>query len=342
MDGVKAIRFKVDQANADRYHAAVSARLRGFVVSEDLQEAFYELGLNSQALIDHVATLPHDSIIVAGHYFQSLVPSAINAHPGRIFAIPAFHDEPEFYWRPIARMVNNARKILFLSEEEKDLAIRAYGPTGGRKVIEAPVVGLGVDLSRDISAVLKDKSALTRTLSRFDLPNMYLVYVGRIEGGKGLSYLMPWIDSFNARRTANGKFPIPLLLIGSGPPDVVPSSPFLRVLGYLAEEDKVAVMSGAIALVNPSMLESFSYVVMEAWLAGIAVLVPTSCAVTSGHVYRCNGGIVFENEKAFCDGIEALLDRDTRSEMASRGRRYVQANFRWPDVTDRILRAILQ
>lgn len=339
--GIRVRRFPVDQTDPGLYHAAVSARIHGQPVSVELQNAFFQLGINSQALIQYVGSLPPQAIIIAGTYFQSLVPSVINAHPGRIVALPAFHDEPEFYWAPIGEMVVNARQTLFLSEEEKDLAIRAYGHKAGRKLVESPVVGLGVELPRSVEAALHDKDFLSKTVQEFKLPDQYLVYVGRIEGGKGLSYLMPWMIRLNESRIALGNAPFPLVLVGDGPPDVVPNSPFLRNLGYLSEEKKMAVIRRSIALINPSALESFSYVVMEAWLAGTPVLVPKGCAVTAGHVARCGGGLVFEDEIHFAVQIENLLQPGAREAMVTKGRKYVRAHFRWPDVMDRILRAVL-
>src|SRR5580692_7968394 len=46
VDGVTVLRFPVDQSNPDLYHAAVSARIHGQPVSEELQDAFFHLGLN--------------------------------------------------------------------------------------------------------------------------------------------------------------------------------------------------------------------------------------------------------------------------------------------------------
>jgi glycosyltransferase involved in cell wall biosynthesis len=342
VNGVRVLRFPVDQSNPDLYHAAVSARIQGQPVSEELQDGFFRVGLNSQALVHYLSSIPSDAIVIAGTYFQSLVPTVINAYPGRVVALPAFHDEPEFYWAPIGRLVKNARQILFLSDEEKDLAIRAYGITAGRKVVEAPVVGLGAELSTATETILADDRALATLVSQFALPTQYLVYVGRIEPGKGLSYLMPWVISLNERRLANGLSAIPLVLVGDGPPDVVPKSPFLIPLGYRTEDEKTAVVKRSMGLVNPSTLESFSYVVMEAWLVGTPVLVPKACAVTAGHVDRCGGGVVFDGEEDFYKRVEDLFDDDQRSDLAARGRRYVRNGFRWPDVMDRILRAVLQ
>jgi glycosyltransferase involved in cell wall biosynthesis len=133
----------------------------------------------------------------------------------------------------------------------------------------------------------------------------------------------------------------PLVLVGEGPPGVVPESPWLIKPGYLPEEDKFAVIRQSIALINPSMLESFSYVVMEAWLSGAPVLVPQECAVTAGHVHRCGGGLIYADEVDFVRQIQRLFEPGLREDMAARGFKYVRTHFRWPDVMDRILRAVL-
>jgi glycosyltransferase involved in cell wall biosynthesis len=340
-DGIRVSRFQVDQSDPALYHAAVLARTHGQKVSIELQRAFFQHGLNSQALIRYVDSLPSEAVVIAGTYFQSLVPSIINAHPGRVIVLPAFHDEPEFYWAPIGDMVINSRKILFLSEEEKDLAIRVYGHKAGQRLVESPVIGLGVELPRRMETLLNDADFLQQTFSRLGLPDRYLVYVGRLEGGKGLSYLMPWVMSMNEDLSSRGAQPIYLVLVGEGPPGVVPESPWLIKPGYLKEEDKYAVIRQSIALVNPSILESFSYVVMEAWLSGTPVLVPQGCAVTAGHVLRSGGGLIFTDEVDFVCQTQRLLEPGLRDEMASRGLKYVRTHFRWPDVMDRILRAVL-
>jgi glycosyltransferase involved in cell wall biosynthesis len=342
VNGARVIRFPVDQENADLYHAAVSARIKGQSVSAELQEAFFRLGLNSQALIRYVRALPQEAVIIAGHYFQALVPSVINAIPGRIVALPAFHDEPEFYWKPIEQLIGNSRQLLFISEEEKDLAIRTYGQRIGRKVMASPVVGLGVDLPAGIETRLQDSGFIASAKAELRLPSLYLIYVGRIEAGKGLSYLIPWILTLNERLQASGRPPVPLVLVGEGPPDVVPESPFLIKLGFLSDEYKLFAIKQSIALINPSTLESFSYVVMESWLMEAPVLVPRGCAVTAGHVRRCGGGLIFDSEEDFVRQVEVLVQSRLSNAMGVRGSAYVRANFRWSEVMDRVLRAVLK
>jgi glycosyltransferase involved in cell wall biosynthesis len=75
---------------------------------------------------------------------------------------------------------------------------------------------------------------------------------------------------------------------------------------------------------------------MEAWLAGLPVVVNGRCGVTVDHARRSGGGLWFDGYASF----EAVLDRlvgDARSRaaLASAGRQYVNREYRWPVVTDR-------
>jgi glycosyltransferase involved in cell wall biosynthesis len=340
IQGVRIIRFPVSATDPAPYHLAVRHRLEAKEVGDELQEAFFERGLNSDELIDYVGAISMESKVIAGPYFQSLVPTLVNRFPGRIDVLPAFHDEPEFRWKPISRLVSNARQLLFLTEEEKALAIRVHGNAGGRNLVESPVVGLGVE----VPAELSDDRALTDARSaarkRLDVEAGYFLYVGRIEEGKGLAYLIPWFSRWWQHRVRTGQAAPPLVLAGAGTQTLIPESPAFRYAGFLSDREKFGLMAGAIGLINPSRYESFSYVIMESWLAGRPVIVPAECAVTSGHCKRAEGGFVFQSEEQLGRCLEGLLDDSLANELGANGSRYVRRNYSWPDVADRILCAL--
>lgn len=340
IDGVRTIRFPVSAADPAPYHLAVRRRLDGMEVEDDLQEAFFTRGLNSEALIDYVGTRSGESRIVAGPYFQSLVPTLVNRYPGRVDVLPAFHDEPEFRWKPISRLVSNARQLLFLTEEEKALAIRVHGKAGGRNLVEAPVVGLGVEVPAELGDHLGLAEARSAARKRLDLSEGYFLYVGRIEEGKGLAYLIPWFSRWWQHRARTGQEAPPLVLAGAGNPTLIPKSPAFHYAGFLADGEKCGLMAGAIGLINPSRYESFSYVIMESWLAGRPVIVPAECAVTRAHCERADGGLVFRSEEEFGRCLESLLEDSRATELGANGSRYARRNYSWPDVADRFLRAL--
>jgi glycosyltransferase involved in cell wall biosynthesis len=159
----------------------------------------------------------------------------------------------------------------------------------------------------------------------------YLLCLGRVDEGKGTAVLARFFVAYKRRR------PGPLALVFAGP--VVhppPAHPDIVTTGVLSEPEKWSALSGALALVNPSVHESFSIVALEAWAVGRPVLVNARCGPTAEHARRSGGGLAF----AGYAGFEAAVDRlaaDARAAAAlgAEGRSYVERAFAWPSVTAR-------
>jgi glycosyltransferase involved in cell wall biosynthesis len=77
-------------------------------------------------------------------------------------------------------------------------------------------------------------------------------------------------------------------------------------------------------------------VVAEAWSAGTPVVVNAACAATVEHCRRSGGGLTFAGYGEFEVAVDLLSgDGRVRTELAGRGRAYVDRWFRWPRVIDR-------
>ena len=75
------------------------------------------------------------------------------------------------------------------------------------------------------------------------------------------------------------RHPGPLALVFVGPVSVKLSPhPDIVVMGAVDEADKWDIARDAAVAVSPSALESFSLVVLEAWMDGLPVLVNGACA----------------------------------------------------------------
>jgi glycosyltransferase involved in cell wall biosynthesis len=99
--------------------------------------------------------------------------------------------------------------------------------------------------------------------------------------------------------------------------------------------------AGALALVQPSVNESFSRVVMESWLNEVPVLVHADCAVTVGHCRRSGGGFWFRDWPEFAEAAGRLAgDPALRRRLGAAGRRYVLAECSWDVVCARIVQAV--
>jgi glycosyltransferase involved in cell wall biosynthesis len=110
-----------------------------------------------------------------------------------------------------------------------------------------------------------------------------------------------------------------------------------------------AVKAGAMAacrfLIAPGGQESFSLVMLEAWLAGRPVMVNGRCAPTVEQCRRSRGGIWFDSYGDFEVAVERLLgDESLCRSLAAAGNEYTKRTFSWESIVaryERLTSAIL-
>jgi glycosyltransferase involved in cell wall biosynthesis len=87
--------------------------------------------------------------------------------------------------------------------------------------------------------------------------------------------------------------------------------------------------------------ESFSIIIMEAWLCKSPVIVHSDCEVTKGHCIRSNGGLYFNNYYEFEAIIDLLInDKKISEKMGYNGRKYVVETYNWDTVIKRFFNAL--
>jgi glycosyltransferase involved in cell wall biosynthesis len=335
--GIETHRFPVNRVRAP-YDAAIRKIAKDRPLTTDDEQNFFKYGINSDELVAALARLLDDSHeVLALPYFQGLTHSVINTHPGKISLIPCFHDEPQFYWNTTKDLLTNAKHIFYNSHEEKAMTIRAYGRSVGRRVVEGVVTGVGVEFSPaddnardDITGV--DSAAAAPGLP--SLPQRYFVYAGRKERGKNVPLLCEWFLEHVRESGTQTK----LVFIGGGEKELLPRSPHILDLGPVSDSTKQRVIRGAIALINLSNNESFSIVIMEAWLQGVPVIVSANCAVTTGHTRKSNGGFLPGNLDEFVLCLKYLEDNPkVAKNIGASGQRYVSMNFNFDEVLAKYL-----
>ncbi len=134
--------------------------------------------------------------------------------------------------------------------------------------------------------------------------------------------------------------PLQLVLMGAGPL-AIPAHPDIIQVGFLTTREKLDAFAAATVLCQPSLLESFSIVLMEAWLAGTPVLVHGDCEVTRYHVLRSNGGLYFTSADEFAGAIDWFLAKQVQgASMGKLGRAYVMREYDWATVLARFRAAL--
>ena len=104
----------------------------------------------------------------------------------------------------------------------------------------------------------------------------------------------------------------------------------------MSEDHKWGLLAAADVLVNPSPLESFSLVILEAWLAGTPVIVNGRCGPMVDHCRFSGGGLWFAGIADFEEALARLLaDHDMADRLAAAGSDYVGRIYNWPAVRSR-------
>jgi len=201
-------------------------------------------------------------------------------------------------------MLRDAAAVHYTSEVEKCSTERHLGLNHGK------VVALGIETHAN--------GALVRVF-----PEPYVLVLSRLHPKKGLDVL---IDAFLSL-VENGKFQNwRLIIAGDGPPDYVAklkaaaiSQPDRIVFtGWLDDDKKHAMLSGASLLALPSYQENFGLCVMEALAHSVPVLVSPNVNLAAEIVSANAGWIAAVDKNALAEKMaEALADDD---ELAKRGR----------------------
>lgn len=251
--------------------------------------------------------------------------------PGRAWLLPCLHDEPYAHYGTYRHAFAAARGVLCNSHGELALAQRLYGLPPER----LHMAGEGIALHwRGDSARFRQRHGLS--------PNTRLLLsVARRDVSKNLPLLLAYAREYWASRSADMR----LVLLGPPAPNAVyvPTNLDALILdaGFVSEQEKHDAYAAADLLVHPSLIESFSIVLMEGWLQGAPALVHSHCDVTRDHVERSGGGLHFASYGEFAAALDLLLpDPALRHTLGVRGRDYVLANCRWDDVARRTLAAL--
>ena len=260
----------------------------------------------------------YDAILAMPYLFGTTY-FAWETRPERSFVIPCLHDEPYARLGIVADMLRGARGVMFNAYPEADLGQELAG--GG--IDRWTIVGLGFEPDPP-----GDAAAFRERHGLGDAP--FILSVGRREGGKNIPLLIEYFVRYKTLRGGD----LRLLQAGSGDvllprrPDVVDLKPDWT--------QRDAMYRAATIFCQPSVNESLSIVMMQAWLAERPVLSHGLGAVTRDHCERANGGLWFSNYAEFEAVVDRLLaDEGLRETLGRNGNAYVRSTYSWEAVLSR-------
>lgn len=318
--GVPVHRFRSTSGRAsdfDTWGASVMSDPTGTSPSV-AEEWLIRQGPHNRAMVEAAIESNAAALVGCPYLFWPAV-AAVRAAPDRTILHPAAHDEAPLRLGVFGEILQACRGIVWATDAERDM-VETVHPIGARPQI---TTGLGVIEGTGSVATARDALGLG------DRP--FLVCLGRVESGKGTNTLVDFFAAYKRRR------PGPLALVMAGPiTDAPRAHDDVIMAGMVDESTKWGLLTGADVLIHPSAYESFSFVLLEAFLARTPALVNARCGATVEHARGSGAGVPFGSYGEFEVTLDRLLGADAlRAAMGEAGRRYVEENFTWDRVVSR-------
>jgi glycosyltransferase involved in cell wall biosynthesis len=233
-----------------------------------------------------------------------------------------------------------ARHIIADSSATKDDLINFYGADPER----ITVVYLGREESL---ARITDPKIIAQTKAHYNIDGDYLLYLGTLHPRKNLVRL---IDAFHMTLQAMQNDSLKLVIAGKK--GWLYDKIFARVQtlglnervifpGYVIDEAKPALLSGALAYVFPSLYEGFGLPILEAMACGTPVL--TSNVSSLPEVAGQAALLVNPHDPAeITKGLtELITNPDLRCQLIEQGFRQIQ-KFSWAKAAGQVLEIVKQ
>jgi glycosyltransferase involved in cell wall biosynthesis len=321
---LRVLRFPVARERDMRRFMDLSDLIAADRATGDEQEQWFrENGPDSPELLAHLRHhgAGFDRVLFwayryAGSYF------GLPLVADRSVLVPTAEEDPLIHVDALSAYFALPRGFLFLTPEEEALVTtRMAGGT------PSAVIGSGLDPAAETVDL--------RPLDALGLDDPFVLYLGRIDPNKGCQTL---IRHF-LRYVGGGRR---VQLVMAGPASMpIPEHPQIRALGFVNDALREALLTRARALMMPSPFESLSMVLLEGWNHGLPALVNARCKVLRGQVQRADGGLYYGNAVEFIAGLDYLLDHpDASRQLGRQGLAYVDREYRWPIVMDKIERLL--
>ncbi|EMO42509.1 glycosyltransferase family 4 protein [Leptospira noguchii] len=263
--------------------------------------------------------------------------------------IPTFHDEAPAYLPIYKKVLTDRSSYSFNTPEE----LKVFQNILGFKPNIYSITGMNLNFDQwsgfkensnsnvnfNVSENPKTLNLSNQTKSS-DSNIPFLLYVGRVDQGKGFLEMVEWFLEWKKK----SYFPHTLKIAGKIVSKIskkILENQNVEFLGFVEENTKLNLIENCSCLINSSPLESFSIVLMEAWLKEKPVLVNARSDVLKGHCIRSNGGLFYSDRKSFFATLNFILDHPIESiEMGKNGKKYVEQNFNPKIVKEKLIRLI--
>jgi glycosyltransferase involved in cell wall biosynthesis len=286
-----------------------------------------------------IALHPPDALFVPSHVLPlwTHIRAAVTVHDLGYLYYPSAHPwRQRWYLDWSTRHSAHAACVIITDSQATKGDLVAKYQIAPAKIVVAPP-GLDSDL-----APVTDGATIASMKRRYGIKDEYFVHVGTLQPRKNLARL---IQAFQKLSPGDG-----LQLVLAGKKGWQYQDLFrlvqrqgleARVLfpGYVPQEDKAALLSGAVAYVFPSLYEGFGFPVLEAQACDTALI----CASASSLPEVAGDGAMLVDPLSVDDLANAMAkvrsNGDLRANLVARGRRN-RVRFSWRTCAEIVLVAL--
>lgn len=316
INGVTIKRFSVfHPRNIVEFNKVNAKLLSGQQLTNDEeQEWLIKQGPYVPELIEYIrANEKHYKAFIFCTYLYYPTVEGLKYVREKAIIVPTAHDEIYLKMRMYNSVFTKPRAIFYNTTQELEFIEKKYGNSS----IPHEVGGVGIEVPENIDTVgFREK---------YNINGDYVIYVGRIDEGKGCKQLFQYFLEFKTRNNYNLK----LLLLGK-PVIPVPEHEDIISLGFVSDVDKFDAIAGAKCLIMPSAFESLSMVVLESLALGNPVIVNGNCDVLKGHCRKSNAGLYYMNYFEFEGTLNYMLKHSEQQKlMGDNGLAYVKEYYQW-------------
>lgn len=286
------------------------------VAGEALEGYSFRRRLSEVAIAHHVNCLKPD-IALSASPFEGLHDKAVPLLPSKFCSVPLasiFYDAiplrfPEKYLADAQTAAGYARRLAAFEKFSINLCISKFSQDElTNRFPLSKAVNIAAGVSPDLITLLRNKSMLWDARAEY---GTYLLYVGGLDWRKNVGLivdafaLLPAALQKGLKLVIAGDHPKPLLVelvsrwtgYGLSPDQLIHR-------GHVSESDLAALYTGAVALVQPSLMEGFGLTALEAMTCGTVAIASRTGALPE---------VVGANEALFdpssSEELSALLQR---------------------------------
>jgi glycosyltransferase involved in cell wall biosynthesis len=285
---------------------------------------------------------PPDALFVPAHVLPCIhpCPSLVTVHDLGYLQFPQSHPWQQRLYLDLSTRWNAraATHLLADSQATKADLVTRYGVAANKITVAYP----GTD---ETLGPVNDVDAIQAAKARYDISGDYFLYLGTLQPRKNLPCLVEAFAEFTSRHSRPA-----IQLILAGKRGWLYADLFKQVRqrglegsvcfpGYVAEEDKAALLSGALGFLFPSLHEGFGLPVLEAQACGCPVITSSTSSLPE---VAGDGALLVDPQDtvAIANAMQRIAtEARLRDKLVERG--FVNVGrFSWERCAETVLQAI--